>query len=941
MLRLRTFGGLEVTRDRVTLTGAATQRRPLALLAIVAASPHGCTREDLLLHLWPDSTPERARNVLRQTIYALRRDLGTHDLFLGEHQLLLNSAVISSDVGEFENALEGGDQARAVELYGGPFLDGFHLRESPEFEAWREREVARITGRFLQALRALAQSTTDHEHAIDRWRRMATTDPLDPIAAEGLIDALAALGDRDAALQHARIYELLVQQQSAAPDSAVLQAAARVRATGSQSPAALDEPILAVNASATPLDHSASSSAAANSRSVTPRMRPSWWKVPWLWVAAGAVCVAIIYFAVRMRSAEEHDRKSLDADLVLVAPFGVFDPELQLWREGLVDVLAREIDGAGSFRTVAPGVAVRRLKGESDQSSAADLAREIGAGIAVSGHLLRAGRDSVRVSASVTDARTGAVLGETERAEALIHMDRLTDSVALAVFRILQTRDGAEGGLTPSMGLAGSLEALKAFLHGEQSFRRAQWDSARVYYEAAVREDTAFALAYHRIGQVIGWQRIAADSLASTYLLRAGALNQGLGPRDSLLVLADSLQAAANMSSDPSAEWRYARRAFATLTEAARRYPESPAVWFELGEAGYHLGTGPQIGIPESEVLQSFDRSIALDSAFSPAYIHPVELGFNLGGEAEGLRYAHAYLKLHPTEHAHRGVRLILQIIGPDALPRTERARLLDTISTDAVVSARTMLRRWPDSAETAVMLSRLLAQGRPSTYPLFSDTSFMRLRLAQELSFRGHVTEAYRVLGDRETPLFAELAFLGTVPDESAQREFAQWLKDRSPIARWALPWWAAHADSVDLAAFHGLLEQRMRTRSDTDHAQLRYDGAAWYAYELLVKRDSSAALRAFLSLPDTLCPDCYLDRLTRARLLMSRGNDRKALATLNEPLAAFLTPIEVMFALERGRAAARAGEGPAAAQAFDFVRRSWLHADPELRRLVGQATH
>ena len=208
MLRLRTFGGLEVTRDRVTLTGAATQRRPLALLAIVAASPHGCTREDLLLHLWPDSTPERARNVLRQTIYALRRDLGTHDLFLGEHQLLLNSAVISSDVGEFENALEGGDQARAVELYGGPFLDGFHLRESPEFEAWREREVARITGRFLQALRALAQSTTDHEHAIDRWRRMATTDPLDPIAAEGLIDALAALGDRDAALQHARIYEL-------------------------------------------------------------------------------------------------------------------------------------------------------------------------------------------------------------------------------------------------------------------------------------------------------------------------------------------------------------------------------------------------------------------------------------------------------------------------------------------------------------------------------------------------------------------------------------------------------------------------------------------------------------------------------------------------------------------------------------------------------------
>ena len=72
--------------------------------------------------------------------------------------------------------------------------------------------------------------------------------------------------------------------------------------------------------------------------------------------------------------------------------------------------------------------------------------------------------------------------------------------------------------------------------------------------------------------------------------------------------------------------------------------------------------------------------------------------------------------------------------------------------------------------AHDATALAGLCGNGRdvepiacgapPEHLSLFSDTSFMRLRLAQELSFRGHLAEAYRVLGNRESPLFAELAF-------------------------------------------------------------------------------------------------------------------------------------------------------------------------------------
>src|SRR5262245_7021734 len=56
VLRLRTFGGLTLARGSEDLTGAVTQRRRLALLALLAASgPAGMSRDKLLAYLWPES----------------------------------------------------------------------------------------------------------------------------------------------------------------------------------------------------------------------------------------------------------------------------------------------------------------------------------------------------------------------------------------------------------------------------------------------------------------------------------------------------------------------------------------------------------------------------------------------------------------------------------------------------------------------------------------------------------------------------------------------------------------------------------------------------------------------------------------------------------------------------------------------------------------------
>jgi Tfp pilus assembly protein PilF len=163
------------------LNGAAMQPRPLALLAFLAtAGESGRSRDDLLLHLWPDKTPPRARNVLKQTVYSLRRDLRAPDLLLPRgDRLQVNPAVLTSDVAELEASLDAGDIERALALHRGPFLDGFYLADVPEFQRWVRAERERLTARVEAARRSPRADSPNAEigietsptHAPRQWTR--------------------------------------------------------------------------------------------------------------------------------------------------------------------------------------------------------------------------------------------------------------------------------------------------------------------------------------------------------------------------------------------------------------------------------------------------------------------------------------------------------------------------------------------------------------------------------------------------------------------------------------------------------------------------------------------------------------------------------------------------------------------------------------------------
>ena len=240
-LRLIALGGAAL----VDASGAviAQQRKRLALLSVIAAGRgNGVSRDKLVSYLSPESSTDSARHALHQLLYYLRQQAGDNAL-LGTDPLRLNPVVVTSDVMEFEDALDRGELDTAVALYRGPFLDGFHIADSVEFEAWAAGERSRLAARHADALFRLAAAADgrgDSTASIGWWTRLANLDPLSGRAAEGLIRAYAAAGDVPAALRHATIYDTIVRAEfGTGPDPALTAFVAELHAVARIAPRAV------------------------------------------------------------------------------------------------------------------------------------------------------------------------------------------------------------------------------------------------------------------------------------------------------------------------------------------------------------------------------------------------------------------------------------------------------------------------------------------------------------------------------------------------------------------------------------------------------------------------------------------------------------------------------------------------------------------------------
>jgi eukaryotic-like serine/threonine-protein kinase len=219
--RLILIGNMDIRGADGSLTGRITQRRQIALLALLAcAGDRPLTREKAVGYLWPDSPSDRARARLSDTLYVVRQELGEEAVLAVGDGLRVNPEVIRSDVAAFSEALEGGRLRDAIELYGGPFLDGFHLNGGGEFERWVESQRRRLEDRYWRALEALAEDAEEErawDDAVRWWKRRASAEKTNSRVAIRLMQALASAGNVAGAVRHARIHELLLEEELGVP----------------------------------------------------------------------------------------------------------------------------------------------------------------------------------------------------------------------------------------------------------------------------------------------------------------------------------------------------------------------------------------------------------------------------------------------------------------------------------------------------------------------------------------------------------------------------------------------------------------------------------------------------------------------------------------------------------------------------------------------------
>ena len=232
---LKLFGGASLAGPGGLVAGSASQRRRLALLALLSLARDGTlSRDKLVGYLWPELDAERARHNLAVAVHALRAALGDDAIATGGDDVRLDRRVVVCDASEFESALDRGDIDRACALYTDPLLDGVHLGgDAPEFDRWADRERARLADRYALALEQLAEQRTGRgelKEAVEAWRRRVALDPYSERAALGLMRALERAGDRAGAIQHARIHTTLLREDlESDPDPEVTAFAERLR----------------------------------------------------------------------------------------------------------------------------------------------------------------------------------------------------------------------------------------------------------------------------------------------------------------------------------------------------------------------------------------------------------------------------------------------------------------------------------------------------------------------------------------------------------------------------------------------------------------------------------------------------------------------------------------------------------------------------------------
>ena len=513
MFRLRVLGGFALEGPSGAAPPTRPQRRGDAVLAVLAVcGDRGCTRERLVALLWPESDEARARQGLRDALYAIRRALAPGAVPSGGRLLRLDPTVVVSDVLSFTQALDSGRHADAARAYAGPLLEGFHVDDAPEFEHWLDGERTRLAREYAEALAHLATAAERagawHE-AVRWWGRAVAHDPLNSHLVLQHLRVLEAIGDRAGAIKIADVHgRLLREELDLDPDSEVLAITARIRMGETSSrqhflprltPAPADQiqtankPLSSPEPPATPGGGTTATQALPAS---AVERRPRW--VPWAAGVVAVVLLASVFGVGRWLQAHAAGPLPRRTAIALLPCWNrTADSAHAYFAGGLHDEILSGLSKVASL-TVSAAQSLTEYRGTSKPPR--QIARELGVGsiaecsVQVEGNRLRV---SVQLYDPVTGVNLWANIFDTTLDNAFAVQRDIAKQIVAALGATLDSTEAAAIEEAPTQ----NKQAYAFYLQGRDYFRRPgllrrNIESAQQLYEQALALDPAFALAH-------------------------------------------------------------------------------------------------------------------------------------------------------------------------------------------------------------------------------------------------------------------------------------------------------------------------------------------------------------------------------------------------------------------------------------------------------------
>jgi adenylate cyclase len=253
-LQIRLLGAPKINLKGAPVTGL-TSAKAQGLLYYLAVTGRRYTRSALATLLWGDLSDVASRTNLRKALQQLRRTLGAYLAIERDTIALSRDAEIWVDVVEFDDTVgdpqsgEAPDRLQhAVDLYRGDLMEGFYVRDAPDFEDWWLSERARLRERMLNSLQALAEHRArqgDLAGAIAFIRRFLNFEPWREEAQRSLMTWLARSGQRGAALaQYEICCKVLADELAVEPAGETTALYERIRTDELKAPSPSHAPTL-------------------------------------------------------------------------------------------------------------------------------------------------------------------------------------------------------------------------------------------------------------------------------------------------------------------------------------------------------------------------------------------------------------------------------------------------------------------------------------------------------------------------------------------------------------------------------------------------------------------------------------------------------------------------------------------------------------------------